>query len=79
MQVHYDEKADAVYIRFKEARYNESDEVQEGIILDYDRKGHVIGIEILDASSYLKPDELASMHFEVFRAPHAQKKKVVHQ
>lgn len=50
MRFHYDEKEDALYIRFHESPYEESEEVQKGVIFDYDKKGKIMGIEILDAS-----------------------------
>lgn len=55
MRFHYDKKKDAFYIRFVENHYVESDEVEEGVIFDYDKKGKLIGIEILDASKRLAP------------------------
>jgi len=68
MRIRYDEKADALYIRLRESKYYESDEIREGFILDYDKDGNIIGIEILDASSYLLPSELSSVSFEVDKA-----------
>lgn len=53
MRFHYDEKKDVLYIRFDESPYEESDEVEEGIIFDYDAKKKLVGIEILDASKQL--------------------------
>ena len=50
MKLHYDQKSYAVYIRLNDKRYVESNEISEGIIFDYDSKGKIIGIEILDAS-----------------------------
>lgn len=50
MRFNYDKKQDALYIRFHEAPYFESDEVGGGIILDYNRAGRLIGLEVLDAS-----------------------------
>jgi uncharacterized protein YuzE len=67
MRVRYDEKGDTLYIRLKEAPYYESDEIKEGFIIDYDKNGNVIGIEILDASEYLTPDELATVKFDISR------------
>lgn len=68
MRIRYDEQMDALYIRFRESEYEESDEIKEGFILDYDIKGNIIGIEILDASSYILPTELSSINFEIERA-----------
>lgn len=53
MKFHYDKKVDALAIRFSGKPYAESEEVQKGIIFDYDRSCRVIGIEILEASKIL--------------------------
>jgi len=53
MRFHYDKKEDAFYIRFNENPYQKSEEIQEGIIFDYDKNEKIIGIEILDASQKL--------------------------
>jgi len=37
MKIRYDEEADAIYIKLREGEYYESDEISEGIIVDYDR------------------------------------------
>jgi uncharacterized protein YuzE len=68
MRISYDEKTDALYLRLKETTYYESDEVKQGILLDYDDKGNLIAIEILDASQYLSADELASLTYNVEKA-----------
>jgi uncharacterized protein YuzE len=68
MRISYDEKTDSLYVRLKETPYYETDEVKDGVLLDYDDKGNVIGIEILDASEYLSEDELASLTYNVARA-----------
>ena len=68
MRIRYNEKNDALYIRFREDKYFESDEIKEGFILDYDQNGNIIGIEILDASDYLNLDELSAVRFDVEKA-----------
>jgi len=67
MRVKYDEQVDALYIRLKETPYHESDEIKEGFIIDYDKDGNIIGIEIIDASEYLTSDELATVKFDISR------------
>jgi uncharacterized protein YuzE len=67
MRVRYDEEADALYIRLREAEYYESDEIREGFILDYDADGNIVGIEILEASSSLTPADLSTVKFEISR------------
>jgi YD repeat-containing protein len=49
MRITYDEKADALYIAFGEGPAA-VEEVAEGIALDWDAEGKLLGIEILDAS-----------------------------
>jgi len=55
MRFHYDKKEDALYIRFNENHYQKSEEIQEGIIFDYNKNGKIIGIEVLDASRKFPP------------------------
>ena len=50
MRFSYDKKVDALYIRFNENRYAESDEVSAGVVFDYDKQKRIIGIEILNVS-----------------------------
>lgn len=50
MNFYYDPEVDALYIRLNEAEIVESDEVQPGIILDFDANGKVGGLEVLNAS-----------------------------
>jgi len=50
VQVEYDKKADALYIWVRKAKYDISEEIAENVILDLDKKGRIIGIEVLDAS-----------------------------
>jgi uncharacterized protein YuzE len=59
MRFHYDKKEDALYLRFSETPYQKSEEVQEGIIFDYDKNNKLIGIEILNASQKF-PSKLIS-------------------
>ena len=46
----YDPEVDVVRILLSDAPIEESDEDKPGVILDYDKDGNVVGLEILDAS-----------------------------
>ena len=50
MKVKYDPDVDVLSIILSDAPVHESDQDKPGVILDYDDRGNVIGIEILDAS-----------------------------
>ncbi|NPA86987.1 MAG: DUF2283 domain-containing protein [Candidatus Diapherotrites archaeon] len=47
MEFEYDPRADVLYIRLGRGKVNESEEIEEGVIVDYDENGKVIGVEIL--------------------------------
>ncbi len=66
MKVHYDEKSDAVFIRLDDKKkIVESQEVETGVILDYDENGKVIGVEILKVSDRIGSDQLKELKFQV--------------
>lgn len=65
MRISYDEADDAMYIRFSETEYYQSDEVKEGVILDFDKEGRIIALELLDVSQRLPKASLDSINFEV--------------
>ena len=48
--IRYDPGADALYIKLKEGEVADSEKVGEGVIVDYDDKGEVVGIELLEFS-----------------------------
>lgn len=56
MRFHYDKQEDAFYIRFHEGAYAQSDEVAKGVIIDYDARGKIIGLEVLNASEKFPHD-----------------------
>ncbi len=45
----YDKTIDAVYLKFSENKISKTEEIGIGIMVDRDRNGFVIGIEVLDA------------------------------
>ena len=48
MRITYDPEVDALYIRFEEGQVT-TKHVAEGIAVDYDARGKLAGIEVLDA------------------------------
>ncbi|PYK67412.1 MAG: hypothetical protein DME50_02640 [Verrucomicrobia bacterium] len=54
MKVTYDPEVDVLRILFRNAPIEESDEDKPGVILDYDKEGNVVGLEVLNASQRIE-------------------------
>lgn len=63
MNIKFDKETDVIYLRFSDAEVAESDEDKPGIIIDYDKNGGIVGIELLDASK--KIGQPGKMIYEV--------------
>lgn len=50
MKIYYDPEVDILRIVFSGRTVEESDEDKPGMIIDYDREGNIVGIEVLEAS-----------------------------
>jgi len=66
MKVIYDRETDTLSIVLAERPVAESDELRDGLIVDYDSDGRIVSVEVLDASRHVA--EPASMAFE-FKEP----------
>ena len=64
MRIKVDELNDALYFRLDESAIVESEEVQAGVILDYDAQGQVVGVEILGLRGRVPIEELRRFQFE---------------
>ena len=62
MKLEYDREADAAYIYLeypiKDGQVKNTIELNDKIILDFDSKGKLLGVEILDASTVLNKKTL---------------------
>ena len=54
MKITYDPEVDVLRILFSNTPIEESDEDKTGVILDHDKDGNIIGLEILDASKRME-------------------------
>jgi uncharacterized protein YuzE len=64
MRIKVDKESDTLYFRLDEDKIVESEEVRPGIILDYDKKGRVVGVEFLGIAARVKKEELTSLQFQ---------------
>jgi uncharacterized protein YuzE len=65
MKMHYDQEADALYLRLDDSKIVESTEVQPGIVLDYDANNQVVGVEILRVKERVPTADLKHLEFNV--------------
>ena len=67
MKIKYDAEVDVLRIIWSSDTVEESDENEHGVILDYNEKGTVIGVEILNASekveSWQEIEDLTAQNF----------------
>ena len=64
MRLKLDREADALYLRLDEAAVVESEEVQPGVVLDYDAANNLVGVEILNLSKRVAPERLRVLQLE---------------
>ena len=61
----YDKKIDAAYIELAKGKYEVSRKISDSIVVDEDKKGKVLGIEILDASKNISAFDRKNTKFTV--------------
>jgi uncharacterized protein YuzE len=54
MKITYDPEVDVLRILFRDAPIEESDEDKPDVILDYDKEGNVVELEVLNASQRIE-------------------------
>ena len=61
MRLRYDEKTDALYLRLDDSKVVESEEVKPGIVLDFNARKQVVGIEVLQLKRRVPKDDLLQL------------------
>lgn len=62
MKLNYDAATDSLYIHLTESPSVDSDEVADGVVLDYDAAGALVGIDVQHASQKADIHRLAISH-----------------
>ena len=65
MKLNYYPDTDSLYIDLSDKTSAESREVSEGVVLDYDDQGNLVGIDIDNASRKLDLTEVVTRHIPV--------------
>ena len=58
MKIDYDKEGDVLYVKFNDKKVYKTKEIGEDFIVDVDKNGAVVGVEILDYSTQ-KPKQRA--------------------
>lgn len=58
MKINYYSDTDSLYIHLSDKPSIDSQEISEGVVLDYDEKGNLVGIDIDNASNKVQLNEL---------------------
>jgi uncharacterized protein YuzE len=64
MKIEYSKEADAIYVYFKEDFVASSKEIEDGVVIDFDEKGQLIGIEVLDVSQRFSLSDIVNVNIE---------------
>jgi uncharacterized protein YuzE len=65
MRMHYDEQADALYLRLDDSKIIDSKEVKPGIVLDFNAEQQVVGIEVLRLKERVPNADVRQLQFDV--------------
>ena len=65
MRIKVDLESDALYFRLSEDEIEESEEVANGVVVDYSKTGKVIGVEILNLKEKFTLEELSKLNVEL--------------
>ena len=62
MEISYDKEADAMYIEFRKGEFSKNKKLDDFTILDLDKEGNILGIELLDASKRIPKESLSQVN-----------------
>ena len=59
MKINYDKATDSLYLHLSDRPSVDSDEVQDGVVLDFDANGALVGIDVQHASQRMDINSLS--------------------
>jgi len=62
MEIRYDKEADAMYIEFRKGEFGSNKKVDDFTIIDLDKDGNILGIELLDVSKRIPIESLSEIN-----------------
>ena len=65
MRLNYDAETDSLYIDLAAAPSSDSQEIADGLVVDYDDRGRVVGIDIQHASEFVDLSAIEMAHLPI--------------
>lgn len=62
MEIRYDKEADAMYIELRKGKFAKNKKVDDFMVIDLDKSGKLLGIELLNVSKQMPAESLAEVH-----------------
>jgi uncharacterized protein YuzE len=64
MEISYDKEADAMYIEFRDGKFAKNKKIDDFTIIDLDKDGNILGIELLEVSKRMPAESLSKVHLK---------------
>jgi len=61
MKIEFDKEADALYIELNSGEFGSNKKIDNNTIIDLDKKGKILGIELLNVSKNISKDFLSDI------------------
>ncbi|MCX6705787.1 MAG: DUF2283 domain-containing protein [Candidatus Woesebacteria bacterium] len=65
MKVRYDKKVNALYISLAKGKYSDSVKISDTVLVDKDKNGKILGIEVLEATKNIPAFDPQKVDFKV--------------
>ena len=62
MEIRFDKNADAMYIELRRGKFAKNKKVDDFTIIDMDKEGNILGIELLDVSKRIPSESLSEVN-----------------
>ena len=64
MEISYDKEADAMYIELRDGEFAKNKKIDDFTIIDLDKKGNILGIELLEVSKRMPAESFSKVHLK---------------
>jgi uncharacterized protein YuzE len=61
MKIDFDKTSDTIYLTFQEGKVDKTIEMRDRMIVDVDKEGNVLGVELLDVTNQLHDTSIADL------------------